>query len=302
MARDFGIIRHAFWEDQKIRSLSPCGLIVMNYLMTCRHGNAVGCFRLPIGYAEVDLAPWLNGIGTVSEGFHELSEAGLIRYEEGSQHVLIRNFLRHNRIDNANVAKMAVRLVEECASATGGSPIFHELIERIRVLEPPHLIDQMDGIETVSKRYRKKEPEPEPEKEPEPERESGAVAPPAGDEVGEAVEAYNELADEIGLSRVQRVTDQRRAKLRARLREVGGLDGWRHALGRIRGSPFLRGQNNRNWRAGLDFLLQESSFTKLMEGAYDDRTNDDFRGFDDMVSAVVAGGLDGGHAGAGDLG
>jgi len=86
--------------------------------------------------------------------------------------------------------------------------------------------------------------------------------------VGAMVNAWNALAAECDLAAVQRVTAARRAKAKARLRDCGGLDGWAEALTKVRDSPFLRGDNDRGWRADFDFLLQESSFTKLLEGKY----------------------------------
>lgn len=90
-------------------------------------------------------------------------------------------------------------------------------------------------------------------------------------DVGEAVRAWNELAARCDLASVQKLTDARRRKLAARLRDCGGLAGWRAALGKVEASRFLRGENDRGWRADFDFMLQESSFVKLMEGKYDDR-------------------------------
>jgi biotin operon repressor len=86
-----------------------------------------------------------------------------------------------------------------------------------------------------------------------------------------AVKAWNDLADELSLPRVQRITETRRRRLAQRLRECGGLDGWSVALAKIRGSPLCRGEIGK-WRADFDFVLQESSFVKLMEGKYDDRS------------------------------
>lgn len=88
-----------------------------------------------------------------------------------------------------------------------------------------------------------------------------------------AVTLWNELAAETGLSKVQRLTANRQAKLNARLRDCGGLEGWEMALAKIRGSPFLLGDNERGWKANFDFLLQESSFTKLMEDTYERNTD-----------------------------
>ncbi len=86
---------------------------------------------------------------------------------------------------------------------------------------------------------------------------------------GEAVRLWNDLALRRGLPPVQKMTDARRRKLRARLKDCGGLEGWKVALEKIEATPGLLGANDRKWRADFDFLLQEKSFIKIMEGAYD---------------------------------
>ena len=50
------------------------------------------------------------------------------------------------------------------------------------------------------------------------------------------------------------------------------LDEWKQAFAAIERSPFLKGENKTGWRASFDFLLQPSSFTKLIEGQYDQVT------------------------------
>ena len=87
-----------------------------------------------------------------------------------------------------------------------------------------------------------------------------------------AIEAWNLLASEKNLPKVQRLTDARKVHLTARLGDCGGLEGWHMAMAKIRGSPFLTGENKSGWRADFDFVLQQSSFTKLMEGKYDGTT------------------------------
>lgn len=68
------------------------------------------------------------------------------------------------------------------------------------------------------------------------------------DQIEQAVGLWNALAAECGLSRVKTLTAARRTTLRARLRECGGIAGWREGLGQVRGSSFLLGQNNRGWK------------------------------------------------------
>lgn len=98
-----------------------------------------------------------------------------------------------------------------------------------------------------------------------------AQVPKPPDPEQSAVDAWNAMASRTGLPHVQRLTEPRKRALRARLTEAGGLDGWKTALAKVEASPFLCGRTGkREWRADFDFVLQPKSFTKLMEGAYDE--------------------------------
>lgn len=91
------------------------------------------------------------------------------------------------------------------------------------------------------------------------------------DEVAEAVAAFNAAAKESGWPTIRLLSKARRSSLMARLRDCGGLAGWRDALNRAQASSHCCGQNDRGWVANFDFLTRQSSFAKLMEGNYDDR-------------------------------
>jgi hypothetical protein len=84
----------------------------------------------------------------------------------------------------------------------------------------------------------------------------------------DAFTAYNELAQRIGLPMARSLTPQRRKNLMARLREHGGMEAWGIALANIERSAFLRGNNPKSWTANFDFMLQASSFAKLVDGVY----------------------------------
>lgn len=116
----------------------------------------------------------------------------------------------------------------------------------------------------------------------------GSPSPSADDlDLTEAVAIFNAAAAQVGWAMVQVLTTRRRTALRLRLAECGGLEGWRAAMARARGSPFLCGENDRHWKADFDFFLQAKSFTKLMEGAYDrsSRPAQSSRGQHDLAAA-----------------
>lgn len=83
------------------------------------------------------------------------------------------------------------------------------------------------------------------------------------------VESWNETADAVGLPKIAKLTAKRRQSFNARRREFPDIEDWRRAFHCLRHSPFLLGEGPSGWRANPDFFLQPSSFTKLVEGAYE---------------------------------
>lgn len=90
-------------------------------------------------------------------------------------------------------------------------------------------------------------------------------------EISLAFKAYGEMAKKAGLPIAQRMTQQRKAAIGSRLKECGGLEGWQAFLDKVAGSEFLTGENDRGWKADLDFISRQSQFTKIMEGGHDNR-------------------------------
>jgi hypothetical protein len=82
------------------------------------------------------------------------------------------------------------------------------------------------------------------------------------------VEAWNDLAERRGLPKVKALTGVRAKKLRSLIR-AHPIEDFTEAISAIERSPFLLGQKDGGWRANFDFLLQPSSFVKLIEGNYD---------------------------------
>jgi uncharacterized protein YdaU (DUF1376 family) len=102
--------------------------------------------------------------------------------------------------------------------------------------------------------------------------EQGGGEPPPKADLAAAFELWNKMAiDHPSLPKAQHLTDTRKKRLQQRLIECGGIDGWQAALAKVSASAFCQGGNDRGWVADLDFMLQQSSFTRLMEGKYDNR-------------------------------
>lgn len=119
------------------------------------------------------------------------------------------------------------------------------------------------------------------------EPDDGLIQPFSRPVIDAAVASWNALADRCGLARCQRLTEARRTQLRRRLADCGGISGWMSALEKIEKTPGLLGDNDRGWRANFDFLLQESRFTKLMEGGYDQWSSNEKRKRDKVDDVIT---------------
>jgi len=74
-----------------------------------------------------------------------------------------------------------------------------------------------------------------------------------------------------GVSRIREMTNKRRQDLRTRSKNAEWVTALPEALAEIAASPFCRGENDRGWRANVDWFLKPDTLTKILEGTYDDR-------------------------------
>lgn len=151
------------------------------------------------------------------------------------------------------------------------------------IIKPP-VGDTTPGTALTQQEHGNDTPSKEEGKEGEKGKEDPPTPPTGGevvvvvdDPVQIVVETWNALADEFTLAKVAHVSVARKRAILARWKECGGRDGWMGALVKIRGSPFLLGQET-GWKADFDFVMQPSSFLKIIEGSYDRKTKPASRG------------------------
>jgi hypothetical protein len=84
-------------------------------------------------------------------------------------------------------------------------------------------------------------------------------------------DGWNEIvATEDGFKKVTKLTDDRKKRIRARLRTHPEEEFWNKVLNKIPRVPFLSGKNDRKWRADFDFLIKnDENALKIYEGKYD---------------------------------
>lgn len=96
----------------------------------------------------------------------------------------------------------------------------------------------------------------------------------------EYLEKWNELASELELPAIKTMSDNRKAKLKTRLKEPEfNFD---EILSEIRKQKFLHGKNPRGWVVDFDFVIRsEETYLKILENKYKESKNQTSKdGFD----------------------
>jgi hypothetical protein len=83
----------------------------------------------------------------------------------------------------------------------------------------------------------------------------------------QAFALYAATAARCGLA-VPRKPEPYLVAIGARLRDSGGIDGWKEMLRQVEQSPFLRGENGTGFRAWLTWLTKRENYTRVIDGEY----------------------------------
>lgn len=120
----------AYWDGEKIAPLSDRACLLGAFLITGKHRNAIGCFRLGIGAItdETRFGKW--GTEGVSKALQEMVETGFIVRDQATGWTLITNYLNKDPIKGSKAAIHAANLAHQVPV---GSPVYQRLRE---VLEP----------------------------------------------------------------------------------------------------------------------------------------------------------------------
>jgi len=133
-------VESKFWQDEKMRAVTDDARYLMLYLLTSPHRNILGFYFLPFPYACFDLG-WDEK--RFKKALEELLNTGGIAYDAISHVVLVKNYLKHNPLENPNQVKSAIVKLDELPEThlfqsfltiikQSDKPFMQPLIERLQ--------------------------------------------------------------------------------------------------------------------------------------------------------------------------
>ncbi len=280
--RDFGVVHTRFWEWAQEMELSDQGKLIAVYLLTCRHSNSLGCFRLPKEYVSADLG---YSIDRVSKGYAELINKDFLAYCETTKYIFIPKYLKWNPPQNPKHAKGILKLIKQLPESF---TLIGKMRESCDLYLAPYLDDEsVDTLYyTLSHSLSHSVPIPtgntdtdtDTERERESDTSASASSSPIqnnGIPLKRIFQTWNDYkqannANVPALKDIKQGT-QRYKHTRARWNSNPDIATWEQAIDKAMRSAFLNGNNQRGWTVDFDWIVKsEDNFTKVLEGKYDD--------------------------------
>ncbi len=75
----------------------------------------------------------------------------------------------------------------------------------------------------------------------------------------------------VSYPRIKAIDGNRKTAVAARWRSYKSLDKFEEVFRLAESSPFLKGENDRNWAADFDWMMKPTNFSKILEHKYDAR-------------------------------
>ena len=242
-------------------------IIVIWFKLLCLAGkqNNGGVFMISdkIAYTDEMLATIFHRpLNTVRLALKTFEKYGMIEIIDDT--ITIPNWSKHQNLESIEQAREATR----------------KRVQRYR--EKQRLLAESNGDSNVTVTLRNgdrtredTEEERDIERDSEEDGENTLTAPQAECPFAKIRDLYHSIC--ISYPTIKAIDGSRRKAVAARWRANRSLDTFEELFRIAEASPFLKGQNDRNWSADFDWMMKPSNFTKILEHRYDDRSAGEYR-------------------------
>ena len=248
-------ISMSFWTDSKVTdNFTPEDRYFYLYLITNPHTNLCGCYEVSVRQMSIDLGYTADVVNNLISRFEKVHN--LIRYSHETKEMLLLKWYKYQWTKSDKLKIPLTHGIQQIKEES-----FKEYLTNLY---------EGYGIDTVSIPY--------------PYSIDTTVTASASVSFTEdislsknidhknidykgIVDKYNSIC--ISYPRVCSLSEDRKKTIRARLKTYT-IEDFQKLFEKAEQSTFLKGGNNRSWRATFDWLIKDSNMAKVLDGNFDD--------------------------------
>lgn len=226
-------IHTSFWSDPFTSELEADKKLFYLYLLTNEKTKQCGIYEISKKQICFDLGYSIDKVCKLLEYFIKI---GKIKYSEQTNEVAIKNWTKYNYSTSPKVIT--------CIQS------------ELKLVKNRVLIEYINSIDTESQ-----------EEEEEEETKENTLTSESDSIDFEKLQKYwNGMTEKTLIPKIQIFSEQRKKRVNWLIKTYGRKE-FEKAIKNLFESDFCTGKNG-NWKADFDFLCQQSSFVKLIEGSY----------------------------------
>ncbi len=149
--REFGKIKTTVWASKKFKQVSiPLSKVLYLYLHCNTHGNSIGCYYVTKGYMLGDIRLSEVSIEAIDRAINELSDLGLIKWDDDEEIVYLIDFLKHSPLTNRKHAMGAAKAASILPDIDLKAQVYDDIIAAAGTVtdkvKSPSVVDQVKQI------------------------------------------------------------------------------------------------------------------------------------------------------------
>jgi len=288
------VVNTAFWSDGKVEEFTPEDRYFMLYLLTNPQTTQLGIYEFSIKRAAFELGYSPEAVKALLDRFERVHR--VIIHSKKTNEIAILNYLRHSIIKGgAPVRDCLIKemnavknkaLIQTVFNHIKGSNSLNDTVKNLiadyeeshghlRYCNEKNDTSHDTSDDTYHDLYHN-DNENENENDNDIENENGndnGISSTGRKSHPVPYEAIRKMYNEICISypHCRVLSDARKKAIKARMSSGYTLEDFKTLFEKAEASSFLKGKNDRNWRASLDWFVKDANMAKVLDGNFDDR-------------------------------
>ena len=261
------------FDDEKIlmiETLPECDtIIVIWFKLLCLAGKKNNCGVFQMGHMpytdEMFATIFRRPLNTVRLALNIFEQFGMVEIINDT--VTIPNWEKHQSLDMMEAAREQTR--KRVAKHREKQKLLAERNEQKLLEERSEdvtlRVTLRNGDVTATDKIREEKNRIEKNRE-----EGENASCEAETRPKQIVDLFNAIC--VSFPSVRSLSETRKKAIKARLNTYT-VEQFKTMFEMAEASPFLKGQNNRDWQANFDWLIKDGNFAKVLDGNYSDKKN-----------------------------